>query len=206
MNKSLIHKTPALIPKILPGFLWHLNKHKKQIALTFDDGPTPEVTCKVLDILNEFEVKSTFFCIGKNVENYPELFDRILNEGHAVGNHTHNHLNGWKVNTKAYIKDVEKAKTKIESNLFRPPYGKITPAKARALKQHFEHIVLWTGLSVDYSPKISPEKCLKNAIGSTQNGTIMVFHDSLKASKNMLYALPRYLEFCKKNNFEFVKL
>jgi len=206
MQGIYITKTPRIISKLWPGFLWFLPTSKKELALTFDDGPIPEVTTAVLEILRKYQIKACFFCIGKNVIENPEIFKQIIAEGHQIGNHTQNHLNGWKTKNNRYFSNILETKALFETAFFRPPYGRIRPSQHRFVQKHFNKIVMWSGLSADFNQKISPEKCLENAIGSTQNGTIMVFHDSVKASKNMLFALPKYIEWALENGYSFVPL
>ncbi len=176
------------------------------LYLTFDDGPIPEVTPKVLDILADFQAKATFFCIGNNVENHPQLYQRIQDEGHAVGNHTYDHLKGWMHPTNDYIENTQKAASLIESKLFRPPYGRIKPAQTKALKALGYTLVMWDVLSYDWDAQIQKEQVLKNCLKSTKKGSILVFHDSQKASKNMLYALPKVLAHFSKKGYRFENL
>jgi peptidoglycan/xylan/chitin deacetylase (PgdA/CDA1 family) len=166
------------------------------VYLTFDDGPLPEVTEFVLETLAAYGAKGTFFCIGKNVAANPELYRRISDEGHATGNHTHNHLNGWMTPFAEYITDIRQAEAHINSPLFRPPYGRIRKAQADVVCAQYR-VVMWDVLSYDFSSDVSPERCLKNVIENTRPGSIVVFHDSVKAFRNLQYALPRCLEYFK---------
>ncbi len=177
-------------------------EEKREVYLTFDDGPIPEVTEFVLDTLKQYEAKGTFFCLGKNVAAHPGLYKRILNEGHAVGNHTHNHLNGWKVPSDEYLEDVRLAEAHIQSPLFRPPYGRIRNAQADAIGKKYR-VVMWDVLSYDFNKEISPERCLKNVTENTRNGSIVVFHDSVKAWQNLNYTLPRCLDYFKTSGMSF---
>ena len=195
-------KTPYLIKKVYYSLIWDLKKGPKEIFITFDDGPNPVVTPKVLEILRKFSAKATFFCIGRNVERYPDVFEQIKKEGHAIGNHTYSHLKGWKTSNKEYYNDIELANTIIKSNLFRPPYGKIKRSQLKYLRKHY-NIIMWDVMSSDYSRIISKEKCLSNVINYVRPGSIVVFHDSEKANGNMLYALPQVLEKLSKENFVF---
>lgn len=195
-------KTPKVLKRTYPKYLWDFTSIEKSIYLTFDDGPTTEITSWVLAELRKFNAKATFFCIGKNVEQHPDLFKEVLAEGHAVGNHTYSHLNGWETKSFAYLKDVLKCSKVFQSNLFRPPYGKITRFQAKAILSDYT-IVMWDVLSADFDKNCSPEKCLKNVIENTKKGSIIVFHDSLKAEKNLKYTLPKVLEHFSKQGFQF---
>jgi peptidoglycan/xylan/chitin deacetylase (PgdA/CDA1 family) len=172
------------------------------VYLTFDDGPHPVATPFVLDQLKQFNLKATFFCIGKNVIEYPHIYQRILDEGHAVGNHTHRHLNGWKVPATQYLESVHEAARYINSKCFRPPYGRITGREARALTELGYKIYMWDVLSADFDTKITPEQCWQNVALYLQPGAILVFHDSAKAWERMQYALPRTLEFCTQRGWK----
>ncbi len=200
-------KTPLFVKKLFPKLIWSVATTKKVIYLTFDDGPTPKITNWVLEELKSHNAKATFFCIGKNVEKYPEIILNIRNNGHVIGNHTQNHLNGWKTKTNVYIADVLKANQQINKLtnqlLFRPPYGKIRSSQAKALQKIEYKIIMWDVLSADFDTLISKEKCLQNVIKNTRNGSIIVFHDSLKASDNLKFVLPRVLTHFTKKGFEF---
>lgn len=195
-------KTPKVLKRTYPKYLWDFTSIEKSIYLTFDDGPTTEITSWVLAELRKFNAKATFFCIGKNVEQHPDLFKEVLAGGHAVGNHTYSHLNGWETKSFTYLKDVVKCSKVFQSNLFRPPYGKITRFQAKAILSNYT-IVMWDVLSADFDKNCSPEKCLKNVIENAKKGSIIVFHDSLKAEKNLKYALPKVLEYFSKQGFQF---
>jgi peptidoglycan/xylan/chitin deacetylase (PgdA/CDA1 family) len=210
--------------------LWNLPQTGKTIYLTFDDGPIPEVTPWVLALLKEYQAKATFFCIGENIVKHPEVFDQILNDGHNFGNHTFNHLNGWKTDNATYIENVEKAQDiifekqksrdgkqdhrresieNIEGNknnyikLFRPPYGKITPKQIKILKGTGFKIVMWEVISGDFDLNISAENCLNNVLHYSKAGSIVVFHDSIKASAILKEVLPKVLEYFHQKGFEF---
>jgi peptidoglycan/xylan/chitin deacetylase (PgdA/CDA1 family) len=182
-----------------------MDKNQALIYLTFDDGPIPELTTWVLDILKEYNVKATFFCVGENISKHPALFSRIIQEGHQVGNHTYNHLKGWKTTEKVYMDNVEKCQELTRTKLFRPPYGRIKKSQYKALVKDFD-MVFWDVLSHDYDQLISPEKCLENSIKYTRNGSIIVFHDNIKAQKNLKFALPHYIEHFLKLNYKFATL
>ena len=195
---------PRFIQRLYPERIWAFSREEKSIYLTFDDGPIPEVTPWVLDELKKYNAKATFFCIGENVQKHPEIFQRILSEGHSVGNHTFNHLNGWKTATSEYIENVDKAEAQMgnnskfkiqDSRLFRPPYGKITSKQAKILQRKGFKIVMWDIISYDYDANTSPEKCLQNVLKNIKPGSVIVFHDSLKAEKNLRFVLPKVLQF-----------
>lgn len=179
-----------------------------KMYLSFDDGPHPEITSWVLDTLKEFGAKATFFCVGENVVKYPEIYRRIIMEGHAVGNHTYNHLNGWKTNDDIYLNNISEAKKHIDSNLFRPPYGKITSFQAKQLKEikYNLKIVMWSILSGDFDKNVEPEKCAENVLLNAKTGSIVVFHDSEKAVRNLKYALPKVLGYFKERGIDFEKI
>lgn len=215
--KPYLVQTPKFVQRMFPKRIWAFPNSEKKIYLTFDDGPIPEVTPWVLDTLQKHNAKATFFCIGDNISKHPEIFKRIISEEHAVGNHTFNHLNGRKTTLENYLENVSKAETemahrlssiaskdhqKVEqcTTLFRPPYGKMTSSQAKSIHQKGYQIVMWNVLSADYDTAISEEKCFKNVAKNIKPGSIVVFHDSLKAQKNMQYALPKVLELAAKNN------
>lgn len=180
---------------------------ENKIFLTFDDGPIPEVTPWVLDELKKHNAKATFFCIGDNIETHPEIFKRILSEGHVVGNHSYNHLNGWQAKTSSYISNVIQCEKSIEhhagihntTKLFRPPYGRMTEKQAQILLNKGFKIVMWSVLSFDYHSKASKKECLQNVIKNLHPGNIIVFHDSLKAEEKLRYVLPRVLDYVNNN-------
>ena len=196
------HKTPRILRAIAQEFTWRFPHSEKQVYLTFDDGPTPIITEKTLAILEKFQAKATFFCIGKNVALHPDLFEKIQQAGHHVGNHTYQHLDGWKTGYLQYIRNTLQAKEIIASQLFRPPYGHISRTQTKALKKHFE-IVMWDVLSGDFDAKISVEKCVEKVLKSIQPGSIVVFHDSMKASPIMLQALPIILTQLQTEGYQF---
>jgi len=202
-------KTNTFIKKIFSKYCWDIPNNEKKIYLTFDDGPTPEITDWVLNELKKHEVKATFFCIGKNIDSNPELFQKIKNGNHSIGNHTMNHINGWKSETSEYIRNVIKCaeilsqKYITKSLLFRPPYGKIKKEQSKILRKLGYKIIMWDVLSADFDPAITPEKCLKNVIRNVRSGSVIVFHDSIKASQNLKFALPRTLSFLKEKGYVF---
>ena len=220
-------KKISTIGKILcPSLLWNLPKTGNTLYLTFDDGPIPEVTPWVLALLKEYHAKATFFCIGENIAKHTEIFEQILAEGHHIGNHSFNHLNGWKTPVSTYIENVEKAekiifeksesrdrdkanetknkeKTNKNLKLFRPPYGKISPNQIKALQRKGFKIVMWEVISGDFEVNISPGNCLNNVLKNSKPGSIVVFHDSIKASEKLKEVLPMVLEYYYQQGFEF---
>ncbi len=201
-------KTHFLIKKIFSGLIWDIKGDSKTVYLTFDDGPTPEITEWTLSQLKKYDFKATFFCIGNNILKHPEIFNQIISDNHAIGNHTFNHVNGWKTNDYIYVNEVKDCENsisklqKVNTNLLRPPYGKIKKSQARALKQMGYNIIMWDVLSADFDCKISKERCLKNVLKNVTSGSIIVFHDSKKAFGNLEYVLPKTLAFLKENGFE----
>jgi peptidoglycan/xylan/chitin deacetylase (PgdA/CDA1 family) len=203
--KLYLTKTPRIIQKIFKNYTWRFFTDKKEIYLTFDDGPTPEITDCVLDTLNQYNAKATFFCIGKNVVEEPRIYKRILKEKHQIGNHTNNHQNGSKTDLKKYINNVLEAEKHLENptKLFRPPYGRIKKKQAQKIISLGYTIIMWDVLSADFDTTITKEKCLQNVLKNVKEGSIIVFHDSIKASKNLEYTLPKVLEYYSKKGYIF---
>jgi peptidoglycan-N-acetylglucosamine deacetylase len=205
----MIHRVPFILPWLYPNLVWRIPTQEKELFLTFDDGPVPGPTDFVLEILKKYNCKSTFFCIGDNVRKHPNVFQRVVDNGHIIGNHTFNHLKGWSTPVEKYIQNVKQCEdefrsSKVEfrsSKLFRPPYGRITRNQIRALNDY--KIVMWDVLTVDYNKNLSAEACLRNSIRATRPGSIVVFHDSLKAERNMMYALPRFIDHFIQNGYVF---
>ncbi|MGB3946671.1 MAG: polysaccharide deacetylase family protein [Bacteroidia bacterium] len=195
-------RPPYLLKKIMPTAIWRGSATDKKLYLTFDDGPIPELTPWVLDVLKYNAIKATFFCVGENVCKHSDVYTRILNEGHQVGNHTYNHLNGWNTDTNAYVENTKKCASFVSSNLFRPPYGKLKPTQIKQLKSNYT-IVMWDVLSGDYDKTITPERCYLNVINSIRNGSIIVFHDNLKAQVNLRFALPKVIAYALEQGYEF---
>jgi peptidoglycan-N-acetylglucosamine deacetylase len=196
-------KTPSLFYKIYNSKdLWKVETSEDLIYLTFDDGPVPEVTPWVLDLLDSFGAKATFFCVGENVMRNPEILEEIMRRDHTIGNHTFNHMNGWKSEPHDYFENVGKCEDYFKTTLFRPPYGKVSLTQHKLLKKHF-NFVYWTVISGDFDQNITPEKCLENAINSVEKGSIVVFHDSMKARENLYYTLPAFLNHFHKKGFRF---
>lgn len=200
-----IEQPPLFYRVLFPECVWRLHRKRKCVYLTFDDGPIPEITPWVLDTLDHYGVKATFFCVGDNVRKYPELFEDIKRRGHNVGNHTMNHLQGIKVTSRRYLRNVLEAHRYIKSPLFRPPHGLLRWAQASVLREHFT-IVMYDLVTRDYSNKLTGEQVLKNVKRYTRKGSIIVFHDSLKAEKNMKYALPRAIEWLQSKGYSFERI
>lgn len=189
-------KTPKWLPRLFPNELIWKIPSTDTVYLSFDDGPHVEATPFVLDTLKAHQAHATFFCIGKNVEAHPEIYKRITDEGHAIGNHTFNHLNGWRNTNHAYLKNILKASKCIQSKLFRPPYGRIKISQSNKLISKGWRVFMWDVLSADFDVTISPEECLQNVLSSIEPGSIVVFHDSEKAFPRMKFALPEVLKYC----------
>ena len=207
MNNSFMKfytiKTPTIIQKFFPNYCWRFSASAKEIYLTFDDGPTPEITTYVLNELKKHNAKATFFCIGKNVKKYHTIYERIKKEGHAIGNHTYNHLNASRVTKTSYIDNIQKAEKLIKSNLFRPPYGRLKSSQARSIISMGYKIIMWDVLSADFDTMVTPEKCLKNVLSKTSSGSIVVMHDSHKAKDKIYYALPKILSYFTEKGYVF---
>ncbi len=211
----MIFRTPFFLPWLYPQLVWKADSEGKKIFLTFDDGPVPGPTEFVLETLKKFKAKATFFCIGDNVGKHPKVLKKIIDDNHAIGNHTFNHLKGWNYSTQEYIGNIERCSRQLKDSgvpnlsagsrqLFRPPYGRIKKNQIKALNNH--RIIMWDVLTHDYARSCSPERCLGGSLKATRPGSIVVFHDSLKAERNLMYVLPRYLEhFCEKG-FSFESL
>ncbi len=205
---SIWVKTNPIIKQIFPTYVWDIPNSVNKVYLTFDDGPTPEITEWTLEQLKKYQAKATFFCIGNNIEKYPEIFKKVIESGHSIGNHTFNHLKGWKTPVEDYIENTQSCQTivnqilKIDSQqLFRPPYGKIKPSQSRKLRELGYKIIMWDIISYDFDKEISGEQCLQNVLKNVKSGSIIVFHDSVKAERNLKYALPKTLEFLDKKGF-----
>ena len=198
--------TPWLVRKCLNKDLtWGVDTKQNEIYLTFDDGPNPKTTPFILETLDQYKAKATFFCLGKNIEQNPSLNDLMRKSGNTIGNHTYSHLNGWKTHTQNYISDIEKADAIIQSPLFRPPYGRIKPSQIHRLKKKYK-IVMWSVLSGDFDYNLTSEKCLQNSIRFIRPGSIVVFHDSIKASEKVKFVLPEFLKIMSDTGFSFETL
>ncbi len=200
-----VSKVPGFFWRLFPGLVWRVPANDRSLFLTFDDGPVPGVTDYVLQTLDEYDAKGTFFCIGKNVAAHQKLYDSILKKGHAVGNHTYHHLNGWETDDEIYYDDIARCARVVKSAFFRPPYGKISFAQIKYLKLQYK-IVMWDVLSGDFDEQLSAEACLKNVLRHAQEGSVIVMHDSLKAESKLRYALPRVLEFFTEGGYRFASL
>jgi peptidoglycan-N-acetylglucosamine deacetylase len=209
----MIHRTPFFLPMLYPTLTWRMPAGKQEIFLTFDDGPVPGPTEFVIDTLKRYNAKATFFCIGENIKKHPQIFKSIISNGHAIGNHTFNHVNGWKTSIVDYCSNVEQCANEIKfhtvqnsnaqgtDGLFRPPYGRIARGQIKAL--HAYKIIMWDVLSIDYDNNLKPEECLKKTVNATRAGSIIVFHDSYKAEKNLIFALPKFIEHFLIRGFSF---
>lgn len=198
-------RPPALLRKIYPGAVWRIKTTEKKIFLTFDDGPVPGVTPPALSILKEHNVKAAFFCVGDNVRKHPEIFQQIISEGHSVGNHTFNHVDGWKISAREYLRQVQLCAEQFKSDLFRAPYGRMRRSQFKAIKRKFK-VVMWDVLTCDFEKNISSEEVLSIATSLSRNGSIIVFHDSEKAKEKMLEALPQFIREMKSRGFVFERL
>lgn len=204
-----IFRTPFFLPWIYPTLTWQVPATRPTLYLTFDDGPINGVTEFVLETLRRFQVKATFFCIGDNIRKHPSVFKKVLAEGHAVGNHTFHHVNGWKTSLEEYVAEVEacadimRAQGIVQTSpmLFRPPYGKITKAQISAIKAY--NIVMWDVLSYDFDKTLPKERCLAHTIRACRSGSVIVFHDSFKAENNLVYVLPRLIDHFLMTGFSF---
>jgi peptidoglycan-N-acetylglucosamine deacetylase len=195
-------KTPEIIKPLAKDMLWNKDRADPVIYLTFDDGPTPKITERTLGLLEKYNARATFFCLGKNVVAYPEIYAKLQAAGHAIGNHSYNHPDGWKTDSFAYLRNVLQAKTHIKSTLFRPPYGHISPPQAQAIKKKFT-IVMWDVISGDFDEDLTPDQCWEHVHHYAQAGSIIVFHDSVKAAPRMLHALENTLIHFSQRGFTF---
>lgn len=200
-----VSKTPAVVKALYSSLVWNMPRDTNRVYLTFDDGPHPQITAEVLTQLERYNAKATFFCIGDNVRKFPLMYDQLRQKGHTIGNHTFNHLNGWKTTDFTYLRNTLLCQQLTHTHLFRPPYGRISRPQANALGKRFR-IIMWDVLSADFDQSISPEKCLENVIMHVQPGSIVVFHDSEKAAERMLYALPRTLDYISDKGWEMCGL
>ncbi|WP_437921601.1 polysaccharide deacetylase family protein [Sphingobacterium sp. LRF_L2] len=193
---------PFFLRWMYPKVLFNKSRKEKKVYLTFDDGPIPEVTPFVLETLAQHQIKATFFCVGENIQKHPSIFERILKEGHQVGNHTYNHLKGWETDDITYLENVEKCQELTKTNLFRPPYARAKKSQLRQLHHQYE-VVFWDVLSGDFDTELSPEKCYQNVVRHTKNGAIIVFHDNIKATARLTYALPKAIIYLKQQGYSF---
>lgn len=200
--------SPFWLQWLYPSLIWHQSREEKSVYLTFDDGPIPVVTPFVLNTLKSFNAKATFFCIGDNIARYPEIYAQVQSEGNTIGNHTYNHLKGWDTDDEEYIDNFRQCDTLVNSDLFRPPYGRIKKSQIRQLREAKPglKIVMWDVLSGDFDTGITPEKCVENVIKNVRNGSVIVFHDSLKAYPRLQFVLPAVLEYLSSRGFQFLSL
>ncbi|MGX1023329.1 polysaccharide deacetylase family protein [Flavobacterium sp. CS20] len=204
-------KTPALVSRYFNNYIWEKPNTEKRIYLTFDDGPIPEVTPWVLDVLKQYQIPATFFCVGENIDKHPEIFKEILKQNHSIGNHTYNHLKGWKTTTEKYLDNIQNTQKIINefgvnTSLFRPPYGKMTSAQSKAVLNLDYDVIMWSVLSKDYSSKLPHQKVYDNIINNTTSGSIIVCHDNIKAFDTLQKVLSKAIETLLENGFGFGKL
>lgn len=204
INKFLLQPKRAF-RVLYPKAVWKVKTSYPELFLTFDDGPIPGLTEWVLDTLDHYDIKATFFCVGQNIEKHKAIFDRIIASGHTAANHTYNHIKGFKTETEDYIVNTAKCENLTNSKLFRPPYGQLKRSQYKALIENGYRIVMWDVISYDYE-KIEPEECLRNVIDHTDKGSIILFHDNIKAERNIRYALPKTIEHFRKLNYTFSRL
>ncbi|WP_134087885.1 polysaccharide deacetylase family protein [Olivibacter sp. XZL3] len=197
-----IVKSPLWLRLLLPKVTWNRSRKEKHIYLTFDDGPVPDVTPQVLNILKKYKVQATFFCVGENIVKHPEIFEQVKQSGHQVGNHTFNHMKGWQTPLNHYLENVEKCQRLTQTDLFRPPYGKCTLSQFKQLRKKYE-IIMWDVITYDFDNKLSPEACYQNAVRHVSNGSIVVFHDNIKAVPRLMHALPKAIEYWLNEGYEF---
>lgn len=212
MNTLFAH-IPKWIQGLFPGLVWRVQTKQKELYLTFDDGPTPEITEWTLDLLKKYGAKATFFCLGRNCVAHPLLFQKITAAGHRIGNHSFDHKKGWKTSTHNYVQNILKAEEiykekggENDRKLFRPPYGKLLPSQIRALKKKGYRIIFWDVLSLDFDTKVPKETCWKTLEKHSQKGSILVFHDSVKAEEKLKYLLPKVLAHFSKKGYLFLRL
>lgn len=197
-----IEQPPKIVRALYPGAIWRMDPNEKAVYLTFDDGPIPEITPWVLDLLDKYDIKATFFMVGDNIRKYPDTFRMVVERGHRIGNHTFNHIRGFEFLTKNYLANTDKANEMMQTDLFRPPHGHMRWAQYHVLKKFYK-IVMWDLVTRDYSKKRNGEQVFQIVKKYVRNGSIITFHDSLKAEKNMKYALPRSIEWLKEQGYEF---
>lgn len=213
----MIYRTPSILPLLYPSLVWRMPSDKKELYLTFDDGPVPGPTEFVLEELSKHNVTATFFCIGDNIRKHPDVFKKIVASGHVIGNHTFNHLKGWQTKLESYVNNVQECDDEIivhcplcpdsyrDVSFFRPPYGRITRSQIKQLSNKYK-IVMWDVLTQDYNQSLSGEKCLNGSLAAIRNGSIIVFHDSVKAERNLQFVLPRFVEGCLAKGYSFKAL
>jgi peptidoglycan/xylan/chitin deacetylase (PgdA/CDA1 family) len=199
-------KMPKILQKIFPSLVWKCLTNEKKVWLTFDDGPNPKVTDYILKVLKKNNIKATFFCVGNKIEKYPDIINKIKQEGHIIGNHSYSHINGFKTSTKKYIKDISKCQELIpNTKIFRPPFGKITPIQISKLKQDFK-IIMWDVMAYDFRDSLTKEECLLNVTDNVESGSIIVLHDNLKSFEKIKYILPKIIDKLKDRKFNFSEI
>jgi peptidoglycan/xylan/chitin deacetylase (PgdA/CDA1 family) len=201
-----LYKVPRFYQSISPSKVWSLDPDEKAVALTFDDGPNPETTDWILDVLDKYQAKANFFCVGENVKKYPDLYQKILDKGHVTANHTFNHIYGREIDEEKYLQNVLECADYVESRLFRPPHGVISKKQAEILRLNGYIIIMWSLLSYDFAKDLNQENSLEKCFKKTHNGSIIVFHDNTKAKENIEFLLPKYLEFLDKEGYKKVLL
>ncbi len=197
-------RIPNIVQKIFPA-TYSFPSQEGKLFLTFDDGPTPDITLQVMNLLSRFQAKATFFCLGENIENFSSIFNEIKSEGHSIGNHSYSHPDAWRTKTSCYLNDIQKANYLIQSNLFRPPYGRLLPFQYFELRKNYR-IVLWDVMSYDFSKSTSRVQCIKNVVNNAKDGSIIVFHDTEQAKNNLLFALEFLLEYYSGKGYSFHKI
>lgn len=197
-----IEQPPSIVRALYPGAIWRMDPHERSVYLTFDDGPIPEITPWVLDLLDQHAIKATFFMVGDNVRKYPETYQMVIDRGHRIGNHTFNHIRGFEYLSKNYLANADKANEIMQTDLFRPPHGHMRWAQYFVLKKYYT-IVMWDLVTRDYSKRKNGKQVFEIVKKYVRNGSIITFHDSIKAEKNMKYALPRSIEWLKEQGYEF---
>lgn len=208
MGKGYFVKTPSWLKKIYPSFVWDMEPKEKKLYLTFDDGPHPVITPFTLNLLKQFNAKATFFCIGENVQKYPDVYHKIIEEGHSTGNHTQHHLNGWATDDEDYLLDVAAADVNIRSGLFRPPYGRIKRSQFRLLKKKHPgmKVIMWSILAGDWDESLKPERCFDRIIKNTSGGDIIVLHETEKAYARLAFVLPKTLNYFSEKGYKFKEI
>lgn len=199
----MFERPSFLLRHLYPKALWRLDTTEKRVVLTFDDGPIPEVTPWVLDVLAHYRIRATFFMVGENIQKHPEVYKRVCEEGHQIGNHTFNHLKAWSCEKSYYFSNVQKSLEISATNLFRPPYGQLYPWYIKELHSKFDKVVLWDVLSRDYDKSLSPQDVFKNVKDNVRSGSIIVFHDSVKSFENLKYALPATIQYLQELDYKF---
>lgn len=210
--KQYFIKTPNLVKIIFKNWVWSFSSKEKVLYLTFDDGPTPGITNWTLNQLKSYNAKATFFCIGKNIAEHPKIYQKIIDHNHTIGNHTNNHLNGFKTESSAYIENIQEFEESVKnvtkttfqnSTFFRPPYGKLKLEQAKKIRKKGYKIIMWDVLSADFDTTITAQECLNNVIKNTKNGSIIVFHDSLKSQEKLKFVLPEVLGYYSEKGYSF---